>query len=240
MEGYVHSIETFGATDGPGIRFILFLQGCNLRCSYCHNRDSWTPRCGTKMNVENIVKQVLRYKEFHISSGGGITVSGGEPLIQIGFLIELFKACKKAGIHTALDTSGHFKITEKTLPLLKELLCVTDLVLLDIKLMDSERHLELVGVGNEVILDFGRFLSKNSIPLWIRHVLVPEITNKEGDLEALRDYIEELESVERVEILPYHSMGELKWNELGYFYPLKGQKVPTEEEILEAEKILKI
>jgi len=239
MEGFVHSIESFGASDGPGIRFILFLQGCNLRCSYCHNRDSWEIKCGTKMSVDSIVKEVLKYKEFHASSGGGITVSGGEPLLQIDFLIELFKACKKQNIHTTLDTSGHFKITEKMLPLLQELLFVTDLILLDIKLMDSKRHAELVGVPNVSILEFGRFISKCGIPLWIRHVLVPELTNREGDLQALRAYIDELQTIERVEILPYHSMGEVKWQQLGYEYPLKDQRTPTKEEVKEAERILK-
>ena len=240
--GYVHSIDTFGSVDGPGIRFILFLQGCTLRCKYCHNRDSWKLNAGKQMTTSEIMTEVLKYREFFDASGGGITVSGGEPLIQLSFLIELFKYCKQHNIHTNIDTSGGIKLSEKNVELLDELLTYTDLIMLDVKLMDPVAHKELIGVSNEHILAFGRYVAKSKTPLWIRRVLVPSKTDDEADLLATAGYIKELNQVgrvERVEVLPYHTMGESKWAELGYEYPLKGQRVPTKEEVEKAENILK-
>jgi len=237
--GYIHSIETFGNTDGPGIRFVLFLQGCTLRCKYCHNRDSWKLKDGKKMSVNEVITEALKYREFFETSGGGITVSGGEPLMQLPFLIELLRECKKHGIHTNIDTSGGISLTERNIALLTELLEYTDLIMLDVKLMDPEGHKDLTGIPNEHILNFGRFVAKSGTPLWIRRVLVPDLSDSEEDLKATAAYIRELGVVERAEILPYHPMGEHKWAEFGLEYPLKGQRTPTEEEVKRAEEILK-
>ena len=239
--GYVHSIETFGNVDGPGIRFILFLQGCTLRCKYCHNRDSWQLNTGKKMTVDEVVKEVVKYREFFDSSGGGFTASGGEPLVQLEFLVELFKALKKEGIHTNIDTSGGIRITDRNRELFNTLLENTDMVMLDVKLMDEEGHKELIGVPNAHILELGRVIAKSGTPLWIRRVLVPDHSDSEADLQATADYIRELNTlgtVEKVEILPYHPLGENKWQELGFEYPLKGQHVPTKEEVAKANAIL--
>ena len=239
--GYVHSIETFGNLDGPGIRFILFLQGCTLRCKYCHNRDSWKLNTGREMTVDEVVKEVLKYREFFAASGGGFTASGGEPLVQLEFLVELFKALKKEGIHTNIDTSGGIKLTDRNTALFSELMEYTDLVMLDVKLMDEEGHKELIGVPNAHIHEVGRFIAKSGTPLWIRRVLVPGLSDSEADLTATAEYIRELGTlgtVEKVEILPYHPMGEKKWEELGYDYPLKGQRIPTKEEVAKANEIL--
>ncbi|MCL2559612.1 MAG: pyruvate formate-lyase-activating protein [Turicibacter sp.] len=240
--GYVHSIESFGNVDGPGIRFILFLQGCTLQCKYCHNRDSWKLKQGKEMTVDEVMVEVLKYREFFDASGGGITVSGGEPMIQLPFLIQLFKACKAQGIHTNIDTSGGISLTDRNKELLDELLLYTDLMMLDVKLMDPAGHKELIGVPNDHILDFGRHVAQSNTPLWIRRVLVPGLSDSEDDLKATAAYIKELNqigTVERIEVLPYHPMGESKWEELGYEYPLKGQRVPTKEEVTRAEEILK-
>jgi len=240
--GYVHSIETFGNVDGPGIRFILFLQGCTLRCQYCHNRDAWKINAGKEMTVDEVITEVLKYREFFDASGGGITVSGGEPLIQLPFLIELFKACKAHDIHTNIDTSGGIQLTEQNKKLVDELLTFTDMLMLDVKLIDPEGHLELTGIPNEGILDFGRYVAKSNTPLWIRRVIVPGLTDSETDLVATANYIKELNqigTVERVDVLPYHPMGEHKWAEFGAEYPLKDQRTPTQAEIQKAERILK-
>ena len=240
--GYVHSIETFGNVDGPGIRFILFLQGCTLRCKYCHNRDSWKLNTGKEMTVDDVMAEILKYREFFDASGGGITVSGGEPLIQLPFLIALFKACKSHNIHTNIDTSGGIRLTNKTTPLMRELLTYTDLVMFDVKLMDPKGHQELIGIPNDPILALGRFIATSQTPLWIRRVIVPGLTDSEKDLKATATYIKELNqlgTVEKIEVLPYHPMGEHKWAELGFEYPLKGQRAPTKEEVTKAEDILK-
>jgi len=240
--GYVHSIETFGSVDGPGIRFVLFLQGCTLRCKYCHNPDSWKLNTGKVMTVDEVVTEVLKYREFIDASGGGITASGGEPLIQLPFLIELFKACKKHNIHTNIDTSGGIKLTKRNTQLLDELLTYTDLIMLDIKLMNPEGHKDLIGIPNEHILDFGRYVAKSKIPLWIRRVIVPGLSDSEQDLKATADYIKELNNfgiVEKIETLPYHPLGEHKWAEIGLAYPLKDWRIPTKEEVAKAEEILK-
>jgi len=237
---YVNTIESFGNVDGPGIRFVLFLQGCPLRCKYCHNRDSWTMNTGREMSVDDVMKEVLKYREFFETSGGGITVSGGEPLLQMSFITRLFKACKKEGIHTNIDTSGFIPLTGKNKELLDELMAYTDMMMLDVKLMDPVGHKELVGVPNEGILEFGRYVASKGMPLWIRRVLVPGVSDSEEDLRLTAGYIKSLGTVQRVDILPYHPMGEPKWAELGYEYPLKGQRTPTQEEIRRAEEILKL
>lgn len=239
MNGYVHSIESFGSVDGPGIRFVLFLQGCALRCLYCHNPDSWKMREGKSRSVTEIMAEVIKYKEFLQVSGGGITVSGGDPLLQIPFVTELFKECKKQGIHTNLDTSGDIILSDHHREQLDQLLSVTDMIMLDIKVFDSERHQQLTGKTNEHILEFGRFVSKANIPIWIRHVLVPGVTGDDEDLEKIANYIRSLKTVEKIEVLPYHSLGAYKWEQLGYEYRLKDIQPPDAETVSRAEKILK-
>ncbi|MGL4336677.1 MAG: pyruvate formate-lyase-activating protein [Turicibacter sp.] len=239
MNGYVHSIETFGTVDGPGLRFIVFVQGCGLRCAYCHNPDSWKMKEGKKTEISEIINELIKYKEFFDASGGGITVSGGEALLQMEFVTELFKECKKHGIHTNLDTSGDLVLsTEERKQQLKELFSVTDMIMLDIKQIDPVKHKELTGKDNAHILEFGRIVSDAGIPLWIRHVLVPGITDDENDLIKTAEYIKTLKTVEKVEVLPYHSMGAYKWDQMGYDYPLKGKQAPAPEVVEKAEQIL--
>ena len=232
----VHSIESLGTVDGPGIRFVLFLQGCFLRCKYCHNRDTWDPNDGSIMSVDDIVQRVVKYKNFLLPSGGGFTASGGEPLMQTKFLVTLFRKLKENGIPTSLDTSGMVTITDD----IKELLSLTDLVLLDIKHIDSEKCLDLVGLPNEKELEFARYLSDNNIPIWIRQVLVPGFTDDEEDLTKLKEFISTLKTVQKIEILPYHSLGKHKWSALYFEYPLKNVPDASEEDILKAKKILGI
>ncbi len=233
---HLHSIESLGTVDGPGLRFVLFFQGCPLRCKYCHNRDTWDPNGGTIVNVDEIVDKVKRYKNFLLPSHGGVTASGGEPLLQVKFLILLFTRLHEIGIHTALDTSGMFALTED----IKKILSLTDLVLLDIKHIDPAKCKKLVGFSNEKELEFARYLSDNGIPIWIRQVLVPGITDDKNDLIKLKEFIATLNSVEKVEILPYHSLGKYKWENLGLNYELSGVPDATSEDVEKAKKILGI
>ena len=232
----VHSVETFGTVDGPGIRYVLFLQGCPLKCKYCHNRDTWDSSLGTTRTLEDIVSEIKRYTSYFKSSNGGVTVSGGEPLLQTEFVTELFKELHKLNIHTALDTAGSLPINDK----IKELLSYTDLVILDVKHIIDEKSKNLTGLSNKNNLDFARYLSENNIPVWIRQVLVPGYTDDLEDLKKLKDFIDSLSNVKRVEILPYHKLGEFKWVNLGEEYPLKNVDKPSEESINEAKKILGI
>lgn len=229
----VHSIESFGTVDGPGIRFVLFLQGCHLQCKYCHNRDTWDINNGKYYSLDEIYTKILKYKNY-IMPNGGVTITGGEPLLQVKFLIELFKKLKKENIHTCIDTSGMVSITED----IKELLNYTDLVLLDIKHIDSQKCKELVGKTNKLELEFAKYLSDNNISMWIRQVLIPGYTDDKNDLIKLKDFIKTLKTVKKVEILPYHNMGKYKWKELGFDYPLKNVKEPSDIEIENAKKIL--
>lgn len=229
----IHSIESFGTVDGPGIRFIIFLQGCHLRCKYCHNRDAWDINGGEFKTLTEIYEKILRYKEY-ICPDGGVTVSGGEPLLQYEFLIELFKKLKKENIHTCIDTSGMVSINNK----IKELIDLTDLFLLDIKHIDPEKCKDLVGFSNEKELDFARYLSYNNKHMWIRQVLIPGITDEESDLKKLKEFLKTLKTVDRVELLPYHSMGKYKWEKLGYKYELNEVPDATENDIEKAKKII--
>ena len=231
----VHSIESFGTVDGPGIRFVLFLQGCHLECKYCHNRDTWDINGGTYSSLDDIFKKIKKYKNY-IMPNGGVTVTGGEPLLQVKFLIELFKKLKEENIHTCIDTSGIVSINEN----IKEVLKYTDLVLLDIKHIDPIKCKELVGKSNKLELEFAKYLSDNNIPMWIRQVLIPGYTDDENDLKKLKSFIDSLKTVEKVEVLPYHKMGEYKWKSLGLEYPLKNVREPNESEIKKAKKILGI
>ncbi|UOY93596.1 pyruvate formate-lyase-activating protein [Ectobacillus sp. JY-23] len=239
MKGRIHSIESCGTVDGPGIRYIVFTQGCLLRCQYCHNADTWEINKGKEMTVEEIVTDMRSYIPFMEASGGGITVSGGEPLLQLDFLIAIFRECKKIGVHTALDSSGGCYTADPVFQeKLGKLMEYTDLVLLDIKHIDSKRHRKLTGKPNEHILQFARYLSNKKKPVWIRHVLVPGLTDGEEDLRNLRAFIDTLQNVEKVEVLPYHQLGVYKWEALGHKYPLKDIQPPTAETIAFANQIL--
>ena len=231
----IHSIETFGTVDGPGIRFVTFFQGCNLECKYCHNRDTWNINDGKYISVDKLFENILKYKEY-ISPNGGFTASGGEPLLQPYFLISLFKKLKEENIHTAIDTSGMIEITEP----IKELLSLTDLVLLDIKHINPEKSKELVGSSNEKELAFARYLSNNNIPIWIRQVIIPGITDNKEDLLELKNFIDSLKSVKKVELLPYHNLGKHKWETLGFEYKLKDIPTAYSHDIERAKNILKI
>lgn len=230
----VHSIESFGTVDGPGIRFVLFLQGCHLQCKYCHNRDTWDINGGEYKSVDEIMEKINRYKNYIIPSGGGVTVTGGEPLIQASFVLELFKKLKENGIHTCVDTSGMFALTDG----IKEVLKYTDLVLLDIKHIDDEKCKELVGVSNKKELEFARYLSDNNIKMWIRQVLVPGYTDDRQDLLKLKNFLSTLKTVEKIQILPYHNMGKYKWEKLGLEYPLEGVREASQADVDRAKKIL--
>ena len=231
----VHSFESFGAVDGPGIRFVIFLQGCHLECKYCHNRDTWDINSGKYESLDEIFTKVIRYKNY-ICPNGGVTVTGGEPLLQVKFLVELFKKLKEENIHTCIDTSGMVSITDD----IKELLSYTDLVLLDIKHIDDNKCRDLVGKSNKLELEFAKYLSDNNIKMWIRQVIVPGYTDNEEDLLKLKDFIGSLKTVEKVELLPYHNIGEFKWKKLGLKYPLEGIRQATNEDIKKAKEILGI
>ncbi|MBP3950829.1 pyruvate formate-lyase-activating protein [Bacillus suaedae] len=239
MKGRIHSIETCGTVDGPGLRYIVFMQGCLLRCQYCHNPDTWKIGDGKEITVEEIIDDLKDYLPYFESSGGGITVSGGEPLLQLEFLTELFTKCKELNIHTTIDSCGGcFQEHPEFLRKLDHLLAVTDLVLLDLKQIDSRKHHRLTGMKNEHILSFAQYLSMKEIPVWIRHVLVPGITDIDGDLTSLRQFIDQLTNVKKIEVLPYHKLGVYKWKELGITYQLEDVEPPTQERIDNAKTIL--
>ena len=206
MEGRIHSFESLGAVDGPGVRFVVFMQGCSLKCKYCQNRDTWDLHGGTTYSAQELIEKILRYKNY-IMPNGGVTISGGEPLLQAKFLIELFTELKKYNIHTCIDTSGSFDLTSD----IKKLIDLTDLFLLDIKCINDEKAKELTGVSNKKELEFAKFLSSIGKPMWIRQVLVPDITDDKQDLLSLKDFISSLKTVEKIEILPYHDLGKFKW-----------------------------
>lgn len=239
-KGYVHSLESFGSVDGPGVRYIIFLSGCAMRCQFCHNPDTWNMQSGTLYTADELLDQAERYRSYW-GSKGGITVSGGEPLLQIDFLTELFKKAKDRGIHTTIDTSGNpFTREEPFFGKFNELMKYTDLLMLDIKEIDEEKHQILTAQTNKNILDLASYLSEINKPVWIRHVLVPERTDYDEDLKKLDAFISTLNNVEKVEILPYHTLGTFKWKELGIPYPLEGINPPTSERVENAEKLLHI
>lgn len=232
----IHSIETLGTVDGPGLRFVVFMQGCHLRCKYCHNRDTWNTCAGQLVTLDELINKIENYTNYFKASGGGVTVSGGEPLLQVDFLISLFKKLKALNIHTAIDTSGMFDLTDK----LKELISLTDLFLLDIKHIDTKKCKKLVGFSNEKELSFAKYLSDIQKPMWIRQVLIPSITDSEEDLLKLKDFINSLSSIEKVELLKYHNMGKFKWENLGYKYELDNIPNATDEDVKRAKLILDI
>lgn len=237
-KGYVHSLESFGSVDGPGVRYLIFLTGCAMRCQFCHNPDTWNMQSGTPYTADELIAKALKYRSYW-KGEGGITVSGGEPLLQIDFLLELFRKAKDQGIHTTLDTSGNpFTREEPFFGKFRELMKYTDLILLDIKHIDEEQHKLLTGQTNRNILDLAEYLSDIGRPVWIRHVLVPERSDQDVYLKKLRAFIDTLKNVEKVEVLPYHTLGVYKWKELGMEYPLEGIEPPAKERVENAKRIL--
>lgn len=241
VTGLVHSTESFGSVDGPGIRFIVFMQGCKMRCQYCHNPDTWamTSDKAKERTAQDVLEEALRYRGFW-GQDGGITVSGGEATLQIDFVTALFTLAKEQGIHTTLDTCA-LTFSEKPdyLEKYNKLMAVTDLVLLDIKEINPAQHKIVTGHGNDSILACARYLSKIGKPVWIRHVLVPGLTDIDEDLTELGKFVRDnLTNVERFEVLPYHTMGEFKWRELGIKYPLEGVKPPTKKRVQNAKELM--
>lgn len=234
IKGRIHSFESFGTVDGPGVRFVIFMQGCPLRCKYCHNRDTREYSLGKKYTVDEVVEKIERYRNY-MGDNGGVTVTGGEPLMQMDFVIALFKKLKKQNIHTTLDTSGFIDVEK-----LKDLLDYTDLVLLDLKEIDDDVHKNLIGVSNEKIKLFAKHLVQKQIPVWIRHVLVPGITDSEEHLLSLKKFISQMPNVQKVEILGYHTMGVSKWERCEEDYPLKGVPQASAKDVSRAKQILGI
>ncbi len=234
MKGNIHSIESFGTVDGPGTRFVVFTQGCPLRCKYCHNPDTWSTDINKEMSVEDIIKEYEGVKEF---ISGGITITGGEPLLQIDFITELFKVCKSKNIHTALDTSGITFNPNDTIKIDK-LLEYTDLVLLDIKHINDEEHIKLTGYSNKNILLFAEYLSQKNIPVWIRHVVVLTITFNKKYLEELGEFLATLTNIKALDVLPYHDMGKVKYKNIGIKYPLEDIEPLTKEQAVEARNYI--
>lgn len=238
--GHVHSTENFGTVDGPGIRYVIFMQGCRMRCKFCHNPDTWKTSGGKTYIADELLDMAERYRPYW-KDNGGITVSGGEPLLQLPFLVELFKKAKQRGIHTCLDTCGQpFTKKEPFFSLFNELMEYTDLILLDIKHIRDDIHTKLTTCSNQPILDMACYLSEIKQPVWIRHVLLPEWSDNDQYLDELEQFIATLSNVEKVEVLPYHTMGKFKWDELGIPYELEGIEPPTEERIQNAKKRLHI
>lgn len=241
IKGLIHSTESFGAADGPGIRFIVFTQGCRMRCRFCHNPDTWSiegDETCTEMNAKEVLDKALRYRSYW-KKDGGITVSGGEPLLQIDFLLDLFRLAKEQGVSTCIDTAGNpFTREEPFFSKFRQLMEITDLLLLDIKEIDPERHKNITGFDNANILDMARYLSDIGKPVWIRHVLVPGLSDFDEDLDALAEFINTLSNVQKVEVLPYHTLGKFKWENLGLKYSLEDTAPPSAERIDNAQRIL--
>ncbi len=246
-KGIVHSIETFGAADGPGMRFVVFMQGCNMRCKYCHNPETWSHSCdkwkAQEWTAQELFDKAIRYKNYWGKNmeKGGITVSGGEPLLQLDFVTHFFETAKQNKVHTALDTAGGpFCTDKKFLSRFDRLMKSCDLVILDLKAFDDTIHKELTGYTNQNILAMARYLSDMKKPMWIRRVIVPSLTDSEKDLEDTKKFVDSLSCVQKVELLPYHTLGLFKWERLGIKYPLDGVRTPTDDEMARARSILGI
>lgn len=234
ITGKISSFQSLGAVDGPGVRFVVFFQGCPLKCVCCHNPETQSVNGGTEYNPNEIAEKVARYKEY-FGKDGGVTLSGGEPLVQPEFATEILKECKSKGIHTCIDTSG-YRLDARV----KELLKYTDLVLLDIKHIDNEKCIGLTGAPNKNTLEFARYLSNLNVPVWIRQVLIPGYTDDKFDLIKLKEFLDSLNNVKKIELLPYHDLGKFKWAEFQDEYTLEGVKSPTQSEIDAAKEILGI
>lgn len=232
----IHSVETFGTVDGPGIRFVIFFQGCHLRCQYCHNRDTWNCHLGETVILEDLITRIQRYTNYFKASGGGVTLSGGEPLLQIDFVLNLLKKLKALGIHTCIDTSGMFDLNDKIM----EVISLADLFLIDIKHIDPNKCKQLVGFSNEKELAFAKEVSNQGKDLWIRQVIIPTLTDDRNDLIQLKEFLSSLKTVKKVELLKYHNLGKFKWEKLGCKYPLENIPLATDEDIQKAKRILDI
>lgn len=238
MKGYIHQLESFGSVDGPGVRFIIFFAGCPLRCKYCHNPDTWDMMKGKQYTADELLDEAITCREYW-GTKGGITVSGGEPLAQIDFLLELFTKAKERGINTCIDTAGGpFTREGEWFEKFKQLMNVTDVLLMDIKHINEEEHIKLTGHTGKNIIEMFRYLDEINKPVWIRHVLVPGITDNDEYLIQTRDFIRTLGNVQRVEVLPYHGLGAMKYKDLGIDYVLKDTNSPTAERVQNARKIL--
>ncbi len=238
MTGKIHSFESFGTVDGPGVRFVVFFQGCPMRCLYCHNPDTWALDTGEEYTAEQIIEKIERNRPFYTT--GGITATGGEPMLQLDFLIELFELAKSKNINTCLDTSGVLfdrKNTER-MKKIERLLAVCDLVMLDIKHIDNEDHKKLTGHGNENILDFARYLNEKNVKMRIRHVIVPKITYIDDELKRLGEFLKPFKNIEKIETLPYHTLGKVKYENLGIDYPLGDTPQLTENDAKKALEII--
>ncbi|MBQ7902378.1 MAG: pyruvate formate lyase-activating protein [Oscillospiraceae bacterium] len=238
MTGYIHSVESFGSVDGPGVRFVVFFQGCPMRCRYCHNPDTWQPNTCMEMTVEQIMDRYRRNKEFYTS--GGITVTGGEPLLQIDFLTELFIRAKKENVHTCIDTSGITYRPDNAVYMekLDKLMQYTDLILLDLKHIDEEKHIRLTKQSNKYILEFVKYLDRKNIPVWVRHVVVPTVTDDPVYWDRLGRFMATVSNIKKLEILPYHTLGVKKYEDLGIEYPLKGVPQRDKELALRARNTI--
>lgn len=239
MHGRIHSLESFGTVDGPGVRFVVFVQGCPMRCAYCHNPDTWDMNGGTLMEPSYIIEQYERNISFY--KGGGITVTGGEPLMQVDFLLDLFTLAKKKNIHTCIDSSGiAYKPNgnPEWLAKLDKLMTLTDLVMLDIKHINPEKHKELTSQPNEGILAFAKYLDEKNVNMWIRHVIVPGVTDDDKYLYELGYFIGEFQNLKALDALPYHTMGENKYEKLGMEYKLKGVPAMEKKDLLEKKEVI--
>jgi pyruvate formate lyase activating enzyme len=236
VKGRIHSFESCGTVDGPGIRFVIFMQGCPFKCMFCHNPDTWDYTGGSEYTVDEVVSRVKKFLPYIKASGGGVTVTGGEPLMQIDFIIELFKELKKLEVHTAVDTNGYVGPKAKNLNNLMEL---TDLVLMSIKHINSDAHKKLTGFSNHNTLEFAKYLDEIGKPLWIRYVVIPGFTDDFLSLFNLRQFINGLKNVESVEILPFHKHGEKKWKKLKLPYNLDKAAVPSKFAVSKAKNLLK-
>lgn len=232
MKGRIHSLESMGLMDGPGIRFVLFLQGCRLRCAYCHNPDTWAELGGTWCEPAELMKEISRYISYFAASGGGVTFSGGEPLLQPDFLLQMLKLCREAGIHTALDTAG------AGCGRYEEILTLTDLVILDLKHHCNEGYQKVTGLGIEAVEPFWEALRKSAAAVWVRHVVVPGLTDTPEYIRALRELIQTFPRVEKVELIPYHGLGEHKYAQMGLKYKLGGTEPPSEEHMKMLQDLL--
>ena len=234
MTGYVHSIYAGGMVDGPGIRSVVFLSGCPLRCKYCHNPDTWSKNSGKPMTVDECLTEILKYKSYFRFSGGGVTIAGGEPLSQPEFLIELLDACRAKGIHTAVDTSGYtsIKTAEKVLP-------HTDLLILDLKAFNPQTYKKVTGVEIDKTIDFLNVSKRLNIPTWVHFVLVPNLTDDLNELKQMAEFLKDFDNIEKIDVLPFHKNGEYKWEGHSTPYELANTQVPTKAQVEEAQRILK-
>lgn len=232
IKGRIHSYESCGTVDGPGIRFLVFTQGCSLRCQYCHNPDTWKLKDGKEVTSDEVFNEIKKYKSYMKFSNGGVTISGGDPLLQIDFIKDILKKCKDENIHTAIDTSGYAPLDK-----IKEIIDYTDLFLLDIKAFDKDIFKEITGVYNDFTLKLAKYLSEINKPVWIRYVLVPGLSDNLEDINNLAKFISSLSNVEKFEILPFHKMGEYKWEELNYEYKLKNTPSPSEKLLKKVKSI---